>query len=115
MVSKSKYFIRCNIYLFSVSFNWQDPFNLESQLTDEEKMVRDQFRQYCQEKLLPRVIEATRNEGIFSILIYINWFVLLSYVIYCHVIYKKPCICISSALSVVVFIFCYGIYLRIFR
>ncbi|CAG9839862.1 unnamed protein product [Diabrotica balteata] len=44
-------------------FNWQDPLNLESQLTDEEKLVRDQFRSYCQEKLMPRVIEANRKEA----------------------------------------------------
>ncbi|CAH1111504.1 unnamed protein product [Psylliodes chrysocephalus] len=44
------------------SFNWQDPLNLESLLTDEEKLVRDQFKSYCQEKLMPRVIEANRNE-----------------------------------------------------
>ncbi|XP_023312921.1 glutaryl-CoA dehydrogenase, mitochondrial-like, partial [Anoplophora glabripennis] len=45
-----------------VAFNWQDPLNLESQLKEEEKLIRDQFRGYCQQKLLPRVIEANRNE-----------------------------------------------------
>ncbi|XP_014478866.1 PREDICTED: glutaryl-CoA dehydrogenase, mitochondrial [Dinoponera quadriceps] len=44
------------------TFNWEDPFNLESQLTQDEVLVRDQFRSYCQERLLPRVIEANRNE-----------------------------------------------------
>lgn len=48
---------------FSAAFNWEDPLNLESQLTQDEKLVRDSFRGYCQEKLLPRVIEANRNEG----------------------------------------------------
>ncbi|KAJ1342197.1 hypothetical protein BSLG_003120 [Batrachochytrium salamandrivorans] len=43
-------------------FNYTDPFNLESLLTDEEKLVRDTARQYCQSKLLPRVIDAYRNE-----------------------------------------------------
>ncbi|XP_041979329.1 glutaryl-CoA dehydrogenase, mitochondrial [Aricia agestis] len=45
-----------------VSFNWEDPLNLESQLQDEEKAVRDSVKAYCNEKLLPRVIEANRNE-----------------------------------------------------
>jgi len=44
-------------------FNWRDAFNLESQLTDEEKMVRDQFRAYCDDKLMSRVLMANRNEG----------------------------------------------------
>ncbi|XP_050514549.1 glutaryl-CoA dehydrogenase, mitochondrial [Diabrotica virgifera virgifera] len=52
--------IRCSSKF--APFNWQDPLNLESQLTDEEKLVRDQFRSYCQEKLMPRVIEANRKE-----------------------------------------------------
>ena len=43
-------------------FDWQDPFLLEQQLTDEERMVRDAARQYAQEKLAPRVREAFRNE-----------------------------------------------------
>ncbi|KAJ8921468.1 hypothetical protein NQ315_003086 [Exocentrus adspersus] len=45
-----------------VPFNWRDPLNLESQLREEEILIRDQFRGYCQENLLPRVIEANRNE-----------------------------------------------------
>ncbi|WIO74775.1 acyl-CoA dehydrogenase [Porticoccaceae bacterium LTM1] len=43
-------------------FDWQDPFLLEQQLTEEERMVRDAARQYAQEKLAPRVREAFRNE-----------------------------------------------------
>ena len=43
--------------------NWQDPFLLEQQLTDEQRMVRDSARQYAQDKLLPRVQEAFRREG----------------------------------------------------
>jgi len=42
--------------------NWQDPFGLEQQLTDEQRMVRDSARQYAQDKLLPRVREAFRAE-----------------------------------------------------
>lgn len=49
--------------LCTVRFNWQDPLSLESCLTDEEIMVRDQFRDYCQEKLMSRVLMANRHEG----------------------------------------------------
>jgi len=45
-----------------VAYAWDDPLNLEDQLTEEELMVRDQVHQYCQEKLMPRVLEANRNE-----------------------------------------------------
>ncbi len=45
-----------------VDFNWQDPLLLDSQLTEEERMVRDAAREYCQDKLLPRVLEAFRKE-----------------------------------------------------
>ncbi len=44
------------------TLNWQDPFLLEQQLTDEQRMVRDSAKQYAQGKLLPRVQEAYRNE-----------------------------------------------------
>jgi glutaryl-CoA dehydrogenase len=43
-------------------FDWADPFRLEEQLTDEERMVRDVAHQYCQDKLMPRVISAFRDE-----------------------------------------------------
>jgi glutaryl-CoA dehydrogenase len=43
-------------------FQWEDPLLLESQLTEDERMVRDSARDYCQDKLLPRVTEAFRNE-----------------------------------------------------
>ena len=42
--------------------NWQDPFLLEQQLTDEQRMVRDTARQYASNRLLPRVQEAFRRE-----------------------------------------------------
>lgn len=42
--------------------NWQDPFHLDSQLTDEERMVRDAARGFAQDRLLPGVIEAYRHE-----------------------------------------------------
>lgn len=44
------------------TFKWDDPFLLNDQLTDEERMVRDAARKYCQEKLMPRILEANRNE-----------------------------------------------------
>lgn len=43
-------------------FNWTDPLNLESQLTEEEILVRDQVQQYAQESLMPRVLMANRHE-----------------------------------------------------
>ena len=43
-------------------FEWDDPLMLETQLTEDERMVRDTARAYAQEKLLPRVREAFRNE-----------------------------------------------------
>ncbi|XP_070704696.1 glutaryl-CoA dehydrogenase b [Pempheris klunzingeri] len=45
-----------------VQFNWQDALDLESQLTEDEIMIRDSFRTYCQEKLMPRILMANRNE-----------------------------------------------------
>src|SRR5688500_1715019 len=43
-------------------FNWEDPLLLDQQLTEDERMVRDAARVYCQDKLAPRVLEAFRNE-----------------------------------------------------
>ncbi len=44
-------------------FRWDDPFLLEDQLDDEERMVRDAARDYCQGKLMPRILEANRHES----------------------------------------------------
>ena len=44
------------------TFNWEDPFQLTQQLSDEERQVQEAARSYCQEKLLPRVQLAFRNE-----------------------------------------------------
>ena len=41
-----------------VSFQWDDPFLLDEQLTEDERMIRDTARAYAQDKLLPRVIKA---------------------------------------------------------
>ncbi len=44
------------------TFNWEDPLDLESELTEEERMVRDTARGYAQDKLFPRVLTAYREE-----------------------------------------------------
>ena len=44
------------------AFDWADPFHLQDQLDEEERLVAEAARAYAQEKLLPRVIEATRAE-----------------------------------------------------
>jgi len=43
-------------------FDWEDPFRLDDQLTEEERMLRDAARAYAQEKLQPRVVAAYRDE-----------------------------------------------------
>ena len=43
-------------------FNWADPFAMEEQLSEEERLVRNTAKQYSQEKLLPRVREAYQKE-----------------------------------------------------
>jgi glutaryl-CoA dehydrogenase len=44
------------------AFQWADPLRLEDELTPEERLVRDSARDYCQERLQPRVLEANRRE-----------------------------------------------------
>jgi len=46
----------------NVPFNWADPFGMEGQLSEEERLVRDTAKQYSQEKLQPRVREAYQKE-----------------------------------------------------
>lgn len=43
-------------------FDWQDPFFLDGQLSEDERLIRDAARDYCQERLMPRVLEANRRE-----------------------------------------------------
>jgi len=43
-------------------FSWEDPFLLDQQLTEDERMVRAAAHEYCQGKLAPRVLEAFRHE-----------------------------------------------------
>lgn len=45
-----------------VPFDWADPFDLDSQLTEEERMIRDAARGFAQSELQPRVIDAFRDE-----------------------------------------------------
>jgi glutaryl-CoA dehydrogenase len=45
-------------------FNWEDPFRLEEQLEEDERMMRDAARSYATEKLAPRVIAANREEAV---------------------------------------------------
>ncbi|MGP1397883.1 MAG: acyl-CoA dehydrogenase [Inquilinaceae bacterium] len=44
------------------TFQWEDPLGLEAELSEDEIMVRDSARAYCQDKLMPRVMEANRHE-----------------------------------------------------
>lgn len=51
-----------SVTLIGGKFRWDDPFLLEAQFTDEERLIRDTARQYAQEKLTPRVREWNRRE-----------------------------------------------------
>jgi len=44
------------------NFKWDDPLLFNEQLTDEERMIRDTSRKYCQDKLMTRILEANRKE-----------------------------------------------------
>jgi len=46
----------------AASFHWEDPLLLDSQLSDDERAVRDAAQAYCQDRLAPRVLEAFRHE-----------------------------------------------------
>jgi glutaryl-CoA dehydrogenase len=43
--------------------NWEDILRLDGQLTEEERMIRDNVREYCNKSLMPRILEANRNEN----------------------------------------------------
>lgn len=49
--------------VWTAEFQWDDPLSLEDQLTEEEKMIRDAAREYAQGELMPRIVEANRQEG----------------------------------------------------
>ena len=46
----------------AASFDWQDPLLLDEALTEDERIVRDTVRRYCQEQLQPRILKAHREE-----------------------------------------------------
>ena len=43
-------------------FRWEDPLLLDTQLAEDERMIRDLARDYCQTQLAPRILEANRHE-----------------------------------------------------
>src|SRR5205823_2489616 len=45
------------------AFDWQDPLDLEGELTEDERMARDTARSYAQDKLFPRALKAFREES----------------------------------------------------
>lgn len=45
------------------AFDWTDPLLLEEELTDEERLIRDSARDYAQDRLMPRVLMANRQES----------------------------------------------------
>src|SRR5271169_6056350 len=51
------------VQLKDADFNWEDPLDLEGELSEDERMVRDTARDYAQEKLFPRVLKAYREES----------------------------------------------------
>jgi glutaryl-CoA dehydrogenase len=46
----------------SFDFQWDDVLRLDAQLTEDERMIRDAGHDYCQNSLMPRVLEANRHE-----------------------------------------------------
>jgi len=54
--------VQSDLPKITAEFDWADPFLLESQLSEEERMVRDSIAAYAQDKLMPRILEAHRNE-----------------------------------------------------
>ncbi|HEX6143504.1 MAG TPA: acyl-CoA dehydrogenase family protein, partial [Geminicoccaceae bacterium] len=45
-------------------FKWDDPFLFDSQLTDEERLIRDSVREFADSQLMPRITEAFRHETV---------------------------------------------------
>lgn len=44
-------------------FNWEDPFHLSEQLSEEERLIQASAHEFCQDRLMPRILEANRNEN----------------------------------------------------
>lgn len=57
-----KFFNNSRAASSKVVFNWEDPLNLESQLTEDEIAIKDTCRKFCQQQLFPRIVKANRNE-----------------------------------------------------
>ncbi len=55
-------YVAADIRPAKTPFDWADPFRLDDQLSEEERMIRDSARQFAQERLLPRVVAAYRDE-----------------------------------------------------
>jgi glutaryl-CoA dehydrogenase len=61
LAEKTEQHVPKSALIKDAAFKWDDPLDLESELTEEERMVRDTARDYAQEKLFPRVITANRD------------------------------------------------------
>jgi glutaryl-CoA dehydrogenase len=53
---------KTEVIMAKQKFKWDDPFLFNDQLDDEERMIRDMARRFCQDKLMPGIIEANRTE-----------------------------------------------------
>ena len=65
--SQSKYCRITSIFFSNIlefaKFNWEDPLNLNGQLSEDERGIMEMTRKYCKESLMPRVLEAYRHES----------------------------------------------------
>ncbi len=61
LAEKTEQHVPKSALIKDAAFKWNDPLDLESELTEEERMVRDTAHDYAQEKLFPRVIAANRD------------------------------------------------------
>ena len=52
----------CQYKRFASTFNWEDPLDAATLFTEEERAIQDVAHSYCQERMLPRVLDAYRNE-----------------------------------------------------
>ncbi len=52
------------LQLKDADFNWEDPLDLDGELTEDERMVRDSVRAYARDRLMPRVLKAWREEQV---------------------------------------------------
>ena len=64
--SKTPFKNQLLIFLEFSKFNWEDPLNLKDQLSEDEQNIMEMTHKYCQESLMPRVLEAYRHESIIT-------------------------------------------------